>query len=57
MAHRLRARAGLAIAGRIGAALALGPEPHPYRRIKREGDTLRLAVKDWPGEFLVSFGR
>jgi tRNA-Thr(GGU) m(6)t(6)A37 methyltransferase TsaA len=27
--------------------LALGPAPHPYRRIKQVGDRLRLAVKDF----------
>lgn len=39
---------------RIGAALALGPEPHPYRRIKRDdaGASI-LAVKDWRVLFRV----
>lgn len=33
--------------------LSLGPQPHPYRRIKREGDSLRLAMKDWRIQFRV----
>jgi hypothetical protein len=35
-------------------ALALGPAPHPYRRIKRDGDALRLAYKDWRARFCVT---
>ena len=45
---------GLAIAARIRASLTLGPEPHPYRRIRREGDALRLAVKEWRVQFTVA---
>lgn len=37
----------------VDRALSLGPQPHPYRRIKREGDHLRLAVKDWRVRFRV----
>jgi hypothetical protein len=33
--------------------LSLGPQPHPYRRIKREGAGFRLAVKDWRVRFRV----
>ena len=50
----IEARTGLAIQQRIRDTLALGPEPHPYRRIKREGDTLRLAVKEWRVQFTVA---
>ena len=32
-------------------SLSLGPAPHPYRRIKREGDHLRIAVKDFRMRF------
>jgi hypothetical protein len=32
----------------------LGPEPHPYRRIRREADALTLAVKGWRLRFTVS---
>jgi tRNA (adenine37-N6)-methyltransferase len=38
---------------RIVATLALGPQPHPYRRIRREGDAMRLAVQDWRIRFVV----
>jgi tRNA-Thr(GGU) m(6)t(6)A37 methyltransferase TsaA len=37
----------------ITHALSLGPAPHPYRRIRREGDSFRLAVKDWRVFFQV----
>ncbi len=50
----IESRTGLAISERIRATLALGPEPHPYRRIRRQGDTLQLAVKEWRVRFLVS---
>lgn len=53
-AHWIEARTGLPIRQRICDTLALGPEPHPYRRIRREGDTLRLAVKEWRVRFTVS---
>lgn len=33
--------------------LALGPAPHPYRRIRELGDHLRLAVKDFRLRFIV----
>lgn len=39
--------AGLALRERITATLALGPQPHPYRRIRRRGDELVLAIKAW----------
>jgi tRNA-Thr(GGU) m(6)t(6)A37 methyltransferase TsaA len=45
---------GLAIGERIRATLALGPEPHPYRRIRRNADSLRLAVKEWRVRFTVT---
>jgi tRNA-Thr(GGU) m(6)t(6)A37 methyltransferase TsaA len=50
----IEAHTGLAIGERIRATLALGPEPHPYRRIRRDGDTLRLAVKEWRVRFTVT---
>jgi len=37
----------------IVQVLELGPEQHPYRRIKRDGDTLVLAVKEWRARFEV----
>jgi tRNA-Thr(GGU) m(6)t(6)A37 methyltransferase TsaA len=39
---------------RIEEALALGPQPHPYRRIKKTDDgALLLAVKEWRARFSV----
>jgi tRNA-Thr(GGU) m(6)t(6)A37 methyltransferase TsaA len=49
-------RTGLALRKRIRATLALGPAPHPYRRIRREGNALRLAVKEWRVRFEVRGG-
>jgi tRNA-Thr(GGU) m(6)t(6)A37 methyltransferase TsaA len=40
-------KTGLALRERATAALALGPEPHPYRRIRREQSGYTLCVKDW----------
>jgi tRNA-Thr(GGU) m(6)t(6)A37 methyltransferase TsaA len=37
----------------IEAALALGPQPHAYRRIRRHGAGMRLSVKDWRADFDV----
>ncbi len=37
----------------IEQALTLGPQPHPYRRIKRDGDAFRLAHKEWRVRFRV----
>jgi tRNA-Thr(GGU) m(6)t(6)A37 methyltransferase TsaA len=49
----LRDAHAIELAPRIEAQLALGPEPHAYRRIRREGDKFRLAVKDWRAWFRV----
>ena len=39
---------------KIAEALALGPQPHPYRRIKKtDGGELVLAVKEWRVRFSV----
>jgi len=46
-------RTGLTIEDRIRATLALGPEPHPYRRIRRLDDGMQLAVKEWRVRFSV----
>jgi tRNA-Thr(GGU) m(6)t(6)A37 methyltransferase TsaA len=35
----------------IEAALALGPQPHAYRRIRRHSGGLRLAIKEWRVDF------
>jgi tRNA-Thr(GGU) m(6)t(6)A37 methyltransferase TsaA len=47
-------RTALALGERIRATLSLGPQPHPYRRIRREGEGLRLAIKEWRVRFTVS---
>jgi tRNA (adenine37-N6)-methyltransferase len=44
---------GIDLASRVNAVLTLGPQPHPYRRIKAEGAGFRLAVKDWRARFRV----
>jgi tRNA-Thr(GGU) m(6)t(6)A37 methyltransferase TsaA len=45
---------GLPLRERATATLALGPEPHPYRRIRRERDGYTLCVKDWRLRFRVA---
>lgn len=49
----IEARTGLRIRERIAATLALGPVPHAYRRIRREGEHYRLSVQDWRTDFTV----
>jgi tRNA (adenine37-N6)-methyltransferase len=49
----LRERIGVDLAPRIMDVLALGPSPHPYRRIKKDGDGFRLAVQEWRVRFRV----
>lgn len=44
---------GVDLAEPVNRVLGLGPQPHPYRRIKREGAGFRLAVKDWRVRFRV----
>jgi hypothetical protein len=44
----------LDLRSRIREALALGPQPHPYRRIKKtDAGELLLAVKEWRARFTV----
>jgi tRNA-Thr(GGU) m(6)t(6)A37 methyltransferase TsaA len=50
----IEARTGLALRERIRATLELGPQPHPYRRIRREGNGLLLAIKEWRVRFSVT---
>ncbi|WP_129643005.1 tRNA (N6-threonylcarbamoyladenosine(37)-N6)-methyltransferase TrmO [Peristeroidobacter agariperforans] len=52
-AHWIETRTGLGIDERIRSTLALGPEPHPYRRIRRLDDGMQLAVKEWRVRFSV----
>jgi tRNA-Thr(GGU) m(6)t(6)A37 methyltransferase TsaA len=49
----LLAEHGVDLEGPVNRVLELGPQPHPYRRIKPEGDGFRLAVKDWRIRFRV----
>lgn len=49
----LRDEHGVDLATPVNRTLSLGPQPHPYRRIKRDGDGLRLGVKDWRVRFHV----
>lgn len=49
----LREFHGVDLVTPVNAVLTLGPQPHPYRRIKREGAGFRLAVKDWRARFHV----
>jgi tRNA (adenine37-N6)-methyltransferase len=44
----------LDLASPIENALALGPQPHAYRRIRAVAGGLRLAFKDWRAIFRVS---
>jgi len=50
----IETHAGLAIGERIRSTLMLGPEPHPYRRIRRVEDGMQLAVKEWRVRFVVN---
>jgi tRNA-Thr(GGU) m(6)t(6)A37 methyltransferase TsaA len=47
-------RTGFALRERATATLELGPEPHPYRRIRRESPGFTLAVKEWRLRFTVA---
>jgi len=49
----IEAQTGLPLRARATATLALGPEPHPYRRIRRETSGFTLCVKDWRLRFDV----
>jgi tRNA-Thr(GGU) m(6)t(6)A37 methyltransferase TsaA len=42
---------GIELEARLCQALALGPQPHAYRRIKHEGDKSFIAIKDWRARF------
>lgn len=49
----LEARTDVPLRRLAAEVLVLGPAPHPYRRIRREGDVLRLGVKDFRMRFRV----
>jgi tRNA-Thr(GGU) m(6)t(6)A37 methyltransferase TsaA len=50
----IEAHTQLPLTARISETLALGPEPHPYRRIRRTSAGLQLAVKEWRVHFTVA---
>lgn len=50
-------RTQLDLGARAAASLALGPEPHAYRRIRVEGDVSVLAIKEWRVVFRLSAPR
>jgi tRNA-Thr(GGU) m(6)t(6)A37 methyltransferase TsaA len=52
-AHWIETQTGLALRERVSSTLALGPEPHPYRRIRRTAGGMQLAVKEWRVRFSV----
>jgi tRNA-Thr(GGU) m(6)t(6)A37 methyltransferase TsaA len=50
----IETQTGLGIRERIESTLTLGPEPHPYRRIRRLNDGMQLSVKEWRVRFTVA---
>jgi tRNA-Thr(GGU) m(6)t(6)A37 methyltransferase TsaA len=52
-AEWIEAHTELAIRERIQSTLALGPAPHPYRRIRRVDNWMQLSVKEWRVRFTV----
>lgn len=50
----IAARSNLPLRERIVNTLKLGPQPHPYRRIRHDANGMRLAVKDWRIDFTVA---
>ena len=48
---------GVDLEPKIAAALALGPQPHAYRRIRPHGAAMRLALKEWRVDFRVEARR
>lgn len=45
---------GVDVRPALAVSLALGPQPHPYRRIKKVGSLFRIGVKDWRAYFEVT---
>jgi tRNA-Thr(GGU) m(6)t(6)A37 methyltransferase TsaA len=52
-AEWLRERHSIDLIAPVAKVLALGPQPHAYRRIRREGEGFRLAYKEWRLRFEV----
>jgi len=53
----LRDAHGIDLAAPVEGTLKLGPQPHPYRRIKKHGAGFRLAYKDWRVVFRLEGSR
>jgi tRNA-Thr(GGU) m(6)t(6)A37 methyltransferase TsaA len=53
-AEWIESHTGLALRERIQSTLALGPAPHPYRRIRSFDDWMQLSVKEWRVRFTVT---
>jgi tRNA-Thr(GGU) m(6)t(6)A37 methyltransferase TsaA len=51
------AERGIVLQMAIEATLALGPQPHAYRRIRVRAGGLTLAVKDWRADFVATAER
>lgn len=49
----LRSERAIDLAPAVERVLAQGPQPHPYRRIRRDGDRYLLAHKEWRIAFRV----
>jgi tRNA-Thr(GGU) m(6)t(6)A37 methyltransferase TsaA len=49
----LKGERGVDLETPVTRTLSLGPQPHPYRRIRPDGDGFRLAVKDFRVRFRV----
>jgi tRNA-Thr(GGU) m(6)t(6)A37 methyltransferase TsaA len=45
---------GVDLRAPVDRVLELGPQPHPYRRIRADGDGFLLALKDWRIRFCVA---
>jgi tRNA-Thr(GGU) m(6)t(6)A37 methyltransferase TsaA len=52
-AEWLRERHGIDLVAPVEQVLALGPQPHAYRRIRRDARGFRLAYKEWRLRFTV----
>jgi tRNA-Thr(GGU) m(6)t(6)A37 methyltransferase TsaA len=44
---------GVDLRASIESSLSLGPQPHAYRRIRKHGSGMRLALKEWRADFAV----
>ena len=49
----LKEEHGVDLEDAILRVLSLGPQPHPYRRIRKDGDGFVLALKEWRARFRI----